>query len=310
MCSDNSDQKISDSLKNDKPGIKEFIRAVIKKSNITNDILHQYFLPFWEKYVSILSCYDEKRKQEIQEMDPERNHLLQNYIIDKVKDKTNGLTNDFSDIIKESINTIVNLIIKDLDYFERTYFVSNFSEETELEKVTLETDVEKADSIKGLFIKNFSPNSKIEENEQRFKLYKNAGLQIKNSSSSTIVFLNTIKNLLNGIINNIKVIDLLKFSIVNINLIRDRFKKICDTIIFTNDSWSILLYQNFTFWANKFIIFIEDNTTDLGYPNRGLKEPDRNDENIVKERKKAYQEIVQKLKFWAKELDEYIKVFT
>lgn len=54
---------------------------------------------------------------------------------------------------------------------------------------------------------------------------------------------------------------------------------------------------------------MEDNTIDIGYPNWGLKEPDRNDEKIVKERKNAYQEIVQKLEFWAKELDEYIKVF-
>ena len=308
MVSSDSNQEISDSLKNDEFGIKEFIRAVIKKSDITNDILFQSFFPFWGNYVFIPSCYDGEN-QEIQEMDPERNHLLQNYIIDKVKNKTNSLKKDFSDIIKESSNTIINLIIKDLDYFERTYFVSNFSEETELEKVILETDVEKADSIKGLFIKNFSPNSKIEENERKFKLYKKAGLQIKNSSSSAIVFLNTLKNQLNGVINNIKVIDLLRFSRVDINVIMDRFKKICDTIVFTNDSWSILLYQNFTFWANKFVIFMEDNTTDIGYPNWGLKEPDRNDEKIVKERKNAYREIVQKLEFWAKELDEYIKVF-
>lgn len=305
MNSNILNQNISESLKEEKTDIKEFVRDVIKKSNITNDVLSQYFFPFWEKYISILNCYEENKIQEIQEMDLERNHLLQKYTIIKAKDKIG----EFDDMIKNSSDIIINLISKDIDYFERIYFEKNYSEETELEKMILETKMEKADSIKGVFVKNFDPPSKIEENEQRFKLYKNAGLQIKLATLSNMNFLNTLRSLINGTINNAKAIDLVKFNRFPIGIITQKFKSLSNMVVNTNDLWSILLIQNLAYWGNRFNIFIEENTTSIGNGNWVLKESDGNNEDVVNERIESYEKIVQKLEFWENELDEYVKVF-
>jgi hypothetical protein len=140
-------------------------------------------------------------------------------------------------------------------------------------------------------------------------LYKNAGLQIKLATLSNMNFLNTLRSLINGTINNAKAIDLVKFNRFPIGIITQKFKSLSNMVVNTNDLWSILLIQNLAYWGNRFNIFIEENTTSIGNGNWVLKESDGNNEDVVNERIESYEKIVQKLEFWENELDEYVKVF-
>ena len=295
MISNNLNQEISNDLKNDETGIKEFVRAVIKKSNIDNNILLQYFLPFWGKYVSILNCY-EGEEQEIQIMVPERNHLLQKYTIDNSRNRPSQI--------------MIDLMIKEPDYFIKNYPEEEYAKESKFKLSVLNSDSENLIEIKQRFFKNISFSVLLDDDEQKFNIYKKAGKQIKKYNLQNQGFLHTIKNQIGESVKNLKTVKSLiyfKQFPLNINILR--IKGLSNFAIATDDPWSLLLFRNLTYWTQKLCNFIEEKTTTLSTDTAGIKPPDNNNENTVKEINAAYQNIVKNIEFWVNELDEYIKDF-
>ena len=295
ILSNSSNQEISESLQKDETGIKEFIRAVIKNSNIDNSILLQHFLPFWGNYIAILNCY-EGEEQEIQNMTPERNHLLQKYMIDYVRNRP-------SDIM-------IDLMIKEPNYFIKNYPDEEYAKESKFKLSVLNSDSENLIEIKQRFFKNISFSVLLDDDEQKFNIYKKAGKQIKKYNLQNQGFLHTIKNQIGESVKNLKTVKSLiyfKQFPLNINILR--IKGLSNFAIATDDPWSLLLFRNLTYWTQKLCNFIEEKTTTLSTDTAGIKPPDNNNENTVKEINAAYQNIVKNIEFWVNELDEYIKDF-
>ena len=292
LLSDNLNQQISNDLKNDETCIKEFVRAVIKKSNIDNKILLQLFLPFWGKYVSILNCY-EGEEQEIQNMTSERNHLLQQYTIDNT--------------INRPSEIMIELMINEPAYFIENYPEEEYVKDSKFKLSVLNSDSENLIEIKRRFFKNISENTLPEED---VNTYKKAGKQIKIFNPQNRNFILGLSQRTNSAIHDMKtILNLKEFDSVYLDYALIGIRPLTHGPQNTDDPWSILLFNNLSFWAKVFRNFIDKYTTTLDNGNRGLKEPDRNDEKNVNERNAEYQNIVKKLEFWLNELDEYIKEF-
>lgn len=285
---------ISNSLQKDKVCIKEFVRAVIKESNYSNDILDQKFLPFWENYTPILGCYNDEI-DEIKDLSTERNHLLQLYGISHERDNLGQV--------------MLQLLIKDPDFFENKYPEEEFAKENELQLMILESEDNNLDNLKKHFFKEIAICPTDEENPRRYKAYKKFGLVQKKTSVQNFLFLDDIVKTMHKVFDPIKNINLKSFnnSIMHPALnISDNFDRLTPL---TEDPWSILLFKTLKYWYQELCRYVAFNTFPYGNGIQGLKEIEKIDEKNVNERNSDYQNLVKKVEFWLKELDEYIKDF-
>lgn len=295
ILSGSSNQKISESLKKDETGIKEFIRAVIKNSNIDNNVLLQKFLPFWKEYIPvILNCY-KGYEEELQGLSIDRNHLLQTYAIQNEK--------IYFD------QTMFILVTKDPEFFENNYPEEEFAKENEFQLMILESEEKKLDNLKKHFFKEITICPTNEENPRRYKAYKKIGLVQKKLSLPNLLFLDDIVKSMHKVFDPIKSINLKLFDNSTMHTaldISDNFNKLTPL---TDDPWSILLFKTLKYWYQELCRYVAFNTYPYGNDKQGLKEIEQTDEKIVNERNRDYQNFVKKVEFWEKELDEYIKEF-
>ncbi|MBO4829802.1 MAG: hypothetical protein J5534_10305 [Fibrobacter sp.] len=295
ILSNSSNQEISESLQKDETGIKEFVRAVIKNSNIDNNVLLQKFLPFWKEYIPIiLNCY-KGYEEELQGLSLDKNHLLQTYAIQNEK------------IYFDQIMFL--LVTKDPDFFENKYPEEEFAKENEFQLMILESEEKNLDNLKKHFFKEIAICPTDEENPRRYKAYKKFGLVQKKTSIQNFLFLDDIVKTMHKVFDPIKNINLKSFnnSIMHPALnISDNFDRLTPL---TDDPWSILLFRTLKYWYQELCRYVSFNTFPYGNDMQGLKEIEKIDEKIVNERNSDYQNLVKKVEFWVNELDEYIKDF-
>ena len=295
ILSNSSNQKISESLQKDETGIKEFIRAVIKNSNIDNNVLLQKFLPFWKEYIPvILNCY-KGYEEELQGLSLDKNHLLQTYAIQNEK------------IYFDQIMFL--LVTKDPDFFENKYPEEEFAKENEFQLMILESEEKNLDNLKKHFFKEIFICPTNEENPRRYKAYKKFGLVQKKPSLQNFLFLDDIVKSMHKVFEPIKNIDLKSFKNSTMHPalnISDNFDRLTPL---TEDPWSILLFKTLKYWYQELCRYVAFNTFPYGNGIQGLKEIEQSDEKIVNERNRDYQNLVKKVDFWLNELDDYIKEF-
>ena len=201
-------------------------------------------------------------------------------------------------------------MIKEPNYFIKNYPDEEYAKESKFKLSVLNSDSENLIEIKQRFFKNISFSVLLDDDEQKFNIYKKAGKQIKKYNLQNQGFLHTIKNQIGESVKNLKTVKSLiyfKQFPLNINILR--IKGLSNFAIATDDPWSLLLFRNLTYWTQKLCNFIEEKTTTLSTDTAGIKPPDNNNENTVKEINAAYQNIVKNIEFWVNELDEYIKDF-
>ena len=292
MLSDNLNQQISNNLKNDETGIKEFVRAVIKKSNIDNNILLQYFLPFWGKYVSILNCY-EGEEQEIQIMVPERNHLLQKYTIDNTRNRPSQI--------------MIDLMIKEPDYFIKNYPEEEYAKDSEFRLLVLDSKAENIDNIKRLFFEKIDICPSSSEDYRRYRIYKNTGTHLRKDFQQKYAFIYNILNGIHNAFNRIKDINPISYNPSSLEFAIQYSKQLDNTQYTIDDLWLKLLLKTLKYWFQKFCTFADQNMVPSNIQiYSGTMIQLENEEKINKIRQEIQNDIPN-IKFWVKELEEYAK---
>ena len=291
----NENQKISDQLIEDKDSIKEFIRATIKEKKFNNEILLKKFLPFWKEYIPvILNCY-KGYEEEIQSLSIDRNHLLQTYAIQNEK------------IYFGQIMFI--LVTEDPDFFENEFPEEEFAKENEFQLMILESNISILNNLKKHFLNKISICPTEEDDVRRYKAYKNAGLLLKNISDYEDHLLEEYIKKYKDIINEVQNIDLCHFEDYKIMEAVNFHDLQSNRNYNIKDPWTKILLKTLKYWLKTLCSFISFNTFDYGNGIQGLSKIEQKDSRIINERTKKYQEIIEKLKTWTKEADQYILPF-
>lgn len=292
MALNDSNQEISDSLKKDESGIKEFIRAVIKEPKLDISILNDIFLPYWRKYVpSILSCYNGE-EQEIQNLPQDRNNLLQ---VNAIVYESNYLG-----------QVMLDLVIQDPEYFELNYPEEDYEKDSEFRLLVLDSKAESIDKIKRRFFEKIAICPTKNEDARRYRIYINAGHHLQND---TVQNYNTIYNGVTKISFDINALrDFDKHSL-NSYSVNQTFDFASTWFKETNDPLSILLIRTFMYWFNKLTNFIKNNSIHHGNEIQCLKDCTSNDIVEANKRIKEYKNLIQMIDLWIDEMKRYAQTF-